>query len=75
MLKVNHLKEDLLEVKLMRQVLILLEFVQEKLDQGADHGADLVVKFEELLRGVLVRLRQLGLVKKLLEDSLLWVLR
>jgi hypothetical protein len=32
MLKVNHLKEDMLEVKLMRQVLILLEFVQEKLD-------------------------------------------
>ena len=75
MLKVTHLIEDLLEVKLMRQVLVLLEFVQEELDQGANHGPDLVDKLEELLRGVLVRLRQLGLVEELLEDSLLWVLR
>ena len=48
--------EDSLEVDHMRQVQIILELVQEELEKGADHGADLVVKLEELLRWVLVLL-------------------
>ena len=52
--------EDSLEVDSLRQVQVILELVQEELEEGAEHRADLVVKLEELLRGVLVLLGVLG---------------
>ena len=74
-LKATQLLEDLIEVELMRQVQIILELVQEELYEGADHGADLVVKLEELLWWVPVLLGLLSLLEEVLEDTLLWVLR
>jgi len=74
-LKATQLLEDLIEDDFMRQVQIILELVQEELYEGADHGADLVVKLEELLWWVLVLLGLLSLLEEVLEDALLWVLR
>ena len=55
-LEAAQVLEDGLEVDGKRQVQVVLVLVQEELEEGAEHGADLVVELEELLRGVLVML-------------------
>ena len=62
MLQGAHREEYLLQIDFMRQVQVLLELMHKELDEGADHGPDLVVKLEGELRGLFVRLAQLGLV-------------